>query len=204
MSVTALVMAGGKATRMKMNNEKPLVEVAGRPLIEHVLNALRGVGKIDEIIVAVTRYTPKTATAARGYSVRVLVTPGRDWCSDVQYAVRQLQLGTVLTIAADLPLITCEVIEEIIHHYERCRKPALTVAVPLETCERLGLSVGYSFVCRGRRVVPTGIDVIDGKRIDDGMLEESVLVVDDTRVAVNVNSPNDIQVAESILQSSRV
>lgn len=198
MGVTALVMAGGKGTRMKTEEEKPLLKVGGKPLIEHILNALRGAKKVNEIIVAVSHHAPKTAAVAKRFSVRVLRTPGKDWCSDVQYTIRKLQLGVVLTIAADLPLITSKVIEEVIEHYERCCKPALTVAVPLETCKRLGLSVDYLFEFQGKSVVPTGMDVIDGKRIDEGMLEEEILVVDDVRIAVNVNTLEDLKIAESI------
>jgi len=191
MGVAALVMAGGKGTRMKTKEEKPLLKVGGKPLIEHVLNALRGVEKVNEIIVAVSHHTPKTATVAKRFSVKVLRTPGKDWCSDVQYAIRKLQLGAVLTIAADLPLITSKVIEEVIEHYEQSGKPALTVAVPLETCKRLGLSTDYLFEFQGKSVVPTGID--------EGMLEEEILVVDDVRIAVNVNTLEDLKIANLIL-----
>jgi adenosylcobinamide-phosphate guanylyltransferase len=37
--VTALVMAGGKGTRMKLAEEKPLINVCGKPVIEYVLTA---------------------------------------------------------------------------------------------------------------------------------------------------------------------
>ena len=202
MGVAALVMAGGLGTRMRIEEEKPLLKVGGKPMIEHVLIALKGTKKVDEIIVAVSEHTPKTATVARKFSVKVLRTPGKDWCSDVQYAIRKSQLGTVLTVASDLPLIAGEVIEEVIEHYERCRKPALTVAVPLETCKRLGLSTDYVFEVKGKSVVPTGIDVIDGKRIGEGMLEEEVLIIDDERIAVNVNTFEDLKIAEFMLQQS--
>jgi adenosylcobinamide-phosphate guanylyltransferase len=85
-------------------------------------------------------------------------------------------------------------------HYERCSKPALTVAVPLETCKRLGLSADYIFEVKGKSVVPTGMDVIDGKRIGEGMLEEEVLIIDDKRIAVNVNTFKDLKIAELMLQ----
>jgi len=202
MGVTALVMAGGKGTRIKTEEEKPLLKVNGKPLIEYVLNALKGARRVNEIIVAVSPHTPKTAIIAKRFSVRVLKTPGKDWCLDVQYAVRELQLDAVLTIAADLPLITSELIEDLLECYERCGKPALTVAVPLETCKRLGLSADYIFKVKGKSVVPTGIDVINGKRIGEGMLEEEFLIIDDKRIAVNVNTFRDLKIAEFMLQQS--
>jgi len=202
MGVTALVMAGGKGTRMKTKEEKPLLRVGGKPLIEHVIDALKNAKKIDEIIVTVSKHTPKTAAIAKRFSVKVLRTPGKDWCSDVQYAIKKLQLNTVLTIAADLPLITSEVIDEVIERYERCGKPALTVAVPLEICKRLGLDADYAFKVECMDLVPVGINVVDGKRIDEGTLEEGIFVIQREEIALNVNKLADLKVAEHLLGSA--
>jgi len=200
MGVTALVMAGGKGTRMNTREEKPLLKVGGKPMIEHVLNALKGAKKVEEIIMAVSKRTPKTATMAKKLSVKVLKTPGKEFVSDVQYAIKKLKLDTVLTISADLPLITSEFIDDVIEYYEHCGKPALTVAVPTETRERLGLNADYGFEVKGKSVVPAGINVIDGKRTDEKQLEEEILVIDDEKVAVNVNTPEDLKIAELMLQ----
>jgi len=40
--------------------------------------------------------------------------------------------------------------------------------------------------------------VIDGRRIDQGELEEEIYVIDGEEVAVNVNTPNDLEVAERL------
>ena len=61
MGVTALVMAGGKGTRMHLAEEKPLIKICGKPVIEYVIAALENAKKIDSIVVAVTGCTPKTA-----------------------------------------------------------------------------------------------------------------------------------------------
>ena len=50
-----------------------------------------------------------------------------------------------MTISADLPLVTSEMIDLIVERYARCNKPALTIAVPLETKKRLGLG-GNTFL----------------------------------------------------------
>jgi len=201
MGVTALVMAGGKGTRMKTREEKPLLKVGGKPMIEHVLNALKGTKKLEAIIVAVSEHTPKTATVAKKFLVKVLETPGKDFVSDMQYAVKKLKLDMVLTISADLPFVTSEFIDEVIERYEHCGKPGLTVTVPAETRERLGIESDYVFEVEGKRLIPAGINLIDGRRIQEKELEEEILVVDDERVAMNVNSPKDLRVAELMLQS---
>lgn len=45
MGVTALVMAGGRGTRMRLAEEKPLVKVRGKPVIEYVIAALKNAKK---------------------------------------------------------------------------------------------------------------------------------------------------------------
>jgi len=199
MSVTALVMAGGKGTRMALHGEKPLLNIGSKPMIEHVLKALEDAEKVDEIAVAVSKHTPKTAKYMEKFPVKVLETPGKDYVSDVGYAVRRLKLETVLTISADLPLVTGEIIDRIMEEYRRCNKPALTVVVPLETKKRLGLEGEYTIETRNKSLVPAGINVIDGRRIDEKELEEEMLVIDDEKVAVNVNTHKELMIAEHLL-----
>jgi adenosylcobinamide-phosphate guanylyltransferase len=198
MGVTALVMAGGKGTRMSLSEEKPLIRVGGKPVIEHVLAALKNAKKVNSIVVAVSAYTPKTAKLMLQFQVSVIKTPGKEYVSDMRYAVKNLNLRTVLAIGADLPLITGEVVDAIVGCYERCGKPALSVVVPMETKEKLGLGGEYAFKVGNMRVVPAGINVIDGRRIDEKELDEEICLLDRKEVAVNINTVQELSIAESL------
>lgn len=200
MAVTALVMAGGKGSRMALLKEKPLILVGGKPVIEHVLNALKNAKKVDSVVVAISDYTPETAKLISKFQVSVIKTPGKEFVSDMGYAVRALQLQTVLAIGADFPLITAAVIDDIVTYYEQCGKPALSVAVSMATKEKLGLSGKYVFEFNGKLVVPAGINVIDGRRIDEEELEEATCVLDRKEVAVNINTVRELRIAEELLQ----
>jgi adenosylcobinamide-phosphate guanylyltransferase len=191
-------MAGGKGGRMALSEEKPLLRVGGRAVIEHVFAALKNADKVDSVVVAVSDYTPKTAKLMAKFQVAVIKTPGEEYVSDLGYAVRKLALQVVLAVAADLPLITGEVIDYIVERYEQCGKPALTVVVPIETKQRLGLGAEYAFEVENRLVVPAGINVIDGRRIDERELDEEICVVDRTEVAVNVNTIQELRIAENL------
>jgi adenosylcobinamide-phosphate guanylyltransferase len=181
---------------MAISEEKPLLRVGGKPVVERVLSALKAAENVRSVVVAVSDYTPRTTAHLADFPVKVLKTPGKEFVSDMGFAVKALGLETVLAIAADLPLITGEVVDDIVEHYFRCGKPALAVAVPMETRERLGLGVSYAFELKGRRVVPAGINVNDGKRIDDAQLEQEVYVVDRVEVAVNINTVEELKIAE--------
>jgi adenosylcobinamide-phosphate guanylyltransferase len=199
--VTALVMAGGKGTRMKLAVEKPLISVCGKPSIEYVLAALKDAQRIDEVIVATTSVTPKTTALMQQLGVKVIQTPGQDYVSDMGYTVQTLKLGVFLAIAADLPLVKPEMIDEIVERYEKSGKPALTVAVPIEAKTRLGMGVEYSFKTDdGREVVPVGVNVIDGsKRYGDEWLDQDIFVLDYKELAVNINTVAELQLAEQLL-----
>jgi adenosylcobinamide-phosphate guanylyltransferase len=203
MRVTAVVMAGGKGKRMEASEEKPLLRVGGKPVVEHVLKSLLAAKKVDKIVVAVSENTPKTAAFVKKFPVTVLVTPGKGYIEDMQFAVKQLGLETVLAVVSDLPLITSGVVDDVLSRYEACGKPALTVAVPVETKAKFGVGVEYAFDANGRQVVPTGINVIDGRLIDGGWMEQEVYVLDREEVAVNVNTPKELQLAQILCKNVR-
>ncbi len=198
--VVALVMAGGKGTRMKITQEKPLIKVCGKPAIEYVLAALRKAKKIDRIIIATTSSTPKTTQLMKQLGFQVIETPGKDYVSDMGYTVQALKLGVFLAIAADLPLMRGEMIDAVVERYERCGKPALTVAVPLETKAKLGMCIEYSFKMDDKDVVPVGINVIDGhKRYGDEWLDQDIFLLNHEELAVNINTVQELQLAERML-----
>jgi adenosylcobinamide-phosphate guanylyltransferase len=200
MGVVALVMAGGRGTRMKLAEEKPLISVCGKPVIEYVLAALKNAKKIDKIIVATSTSTPKTTALMKQQGVNVIETPGKDYVSDMGYTVQTLKLGVFLAIAADLPLVKPEMIDAIVERYERCGKPALTVAVPMAIKTRLGMCIDYSFKEGEQDVVPVGINVIDGsKRYGDEWLDQDIYVLNHEELAVNINTVQELQLAEKLL-----
>lgn len=203
--VTALIMAGGKGTRMKLAEEKPLIHVCGKPVIEYVLTTLKRAEKIDEIIVATSAATPKTTALMKKLKIKVVETPGKDYVSDMGYMVQTLKLGVFLAIAADLPLVKPEMIDAIVERYVHCGKPALTVAVPLEAKNTLGMCIEYSFKTdENLEVVPVGINVINGsKRYGDEWLDQDIFVLNHKELAVNINTVQELQLAEQIMDNQR-
>jgi adenosylcobinamide-phosphate guanylyltransferase len=196
-------MAGGKGTRMKIKEEKPLIQICGKPVIQYVLTALRDAKKIDRIIVATSNCTPKTTQLMKSFGVEVVETPGKDYVSDMGFAVKTLKLGVFLAVAADLPLVKGEMIDAVVERYECCGKPALTVAVPMETKTKLGMCIDYSFKLNDKDVVPVGINVINGsKRYGDEWLDQDIFLLNYSELAVNINTSEELQLAECMLSQS--
>ena len=202
--MTALVMAGGRGTRIKSHVEKPLLKIGGKPLIKHVIDALKVADEVDRIVVTISKHTPQTAKKARELSVEAILTSGKGYILDVREAVRNLNLSYVLTVAADLPLITGEVLDKVINHYKGCGKSVLAVMVPAERFEKLGLSMDLVLDVGGRRLVPAGVNVLDGNKVDKEKFEKELdqeLLVIDSEKFVNINTPQDLMITEQLLSS---
>ncbi len=202
MGITALIMAGGKGTRMKNQGEKPLIKIGNKSFIEHIIDALKNAKKVDRIIVAVSEHTPQTAKRANDLSIEVAMTSGKDYILDLREAIKKLKLGCVITVSADLPLLEGKIIDKIIEHYEICGKPVMAVMVPAERFESLGLSIDLILEEKGKRLVPAGVNILDGDKIEkegfEKELDQEILVIDSEEF-ININTPKDLMIAEQLL-----
>ena len=195
MSLTALVMAGGKATRMGVGVEKPMLQVDGKSMLQRVIVAMKEVRTIDRIVVASSSNTPNTTIEARKLGVETLDTPGDGFEEDMRFAIRKLGLEDVLVVSADLPLITPDIVREAVGRYRSSGKPALAVMVKVEDYERLGAKPQHIFEVDRQRLTAVGINLLDGRRIDEKELDQEVLLVDSQDVILNVNNTGELELA---------
>lgn len=194
----ALVMAGGKGSRLRMG-EKPLVKLFGRPLIDYVVGAVLD-SSADRIFVAVTEDVPLTRKWALEREFGVVDTKGRGFVADMVEAVEKAVVKEpILIIMADLPLITPDLIEEIMETYEERPEPALSTHTPLNLHSRLGRRPDSLFNYHGQLIVPSGINILDGADIREEQ-EDYHLIMERIELAVNVNVVEDLKLCESIIQ----
>ena len=195
--VVAVIMAGGKGTRLRSNQEKPLLKVRGQPLIERVVNALLSSKKVETILVATSVHSPQTAQWAKNKKLTNIDTPGRGYVEDMAFILSRPELldKTILTVAADLPLLTGEVVDEVIHHYHGCKKSALSVMVPVEIFYKHCLQPSMVW----ENLVPSGLNILRGKNTEQ---DEELLVLGKLEVALNINTPEDIISLERLWMNS--
>ncbi|ADZ08616.1 acylneuraminate cytidylyltransferase [Methanobacterium lacus] len=195
--VKAIVMAGGKGTRMEGDSEKPLKEVFKKPLILHVLKALKGSKNIKDIIIATSANTPETAKVVGNWGFKVVETPGNGYVEDLQYVIQKCYSDddeTILTTTSDLPLINADIIDEVIAAYNNSPKPAMCVAVPEDIFQEYGLKPSIVL----DDVVPSGLNIL---RSNNKQQDEEVLKLRKIELAVNINSCEDIVVLEEVLSN---
>ncbi len=187
---TAIVLCGGRGTRLGADTEKPLVEVCGRPMIDRVCAALAA-SEIDRIVAAVSPHAPKTEKYLRSGQlsgdVELIETPGNGYVEDLGVVLDRVETP-VVTVAADLPLLTGSIVDSVLDSIES--EQSTTVCVPVATKRSLGVSVDTSFTPEDydRPLAPCGLNVV----AESG---EEFVVRRNRALAVNVNRPCDLQIA---------
>ena len=175
-------MCGGAGTRLD-RGEKPLFEVGGEPMVERVLDALEA-SRVDTTYAVTSPKTPGTADRLRG-RIPVVETDGEGYVADLTDALERVD-PPVLTVVADLPLLSDETIDRAIDAHGG---GALTVCVPAVLKRRLGVSIDTTRAHGGRDLAPTGLNIVGEREA------ETIRVSYDARLAVNVNRPEDAAVA---------
>ena len=80
----AVIMAGGEGTRLRSNAPKPMLPVANRPMMEHIVGLLRKHG-FDEIVVTV---------AFLAQAIQTYFDDGSEFGVKMTYATENTPLGT--------------------------------------------------------------------------------------------------------------
>ncbi|WP_297828406.1 NTP transferase domain-containing protein [uncultured Methanobrevibacter sp.] len=195
--IYAILMAGGMGTRLKVPVEKPLFKLHDKPLIKYVIDNLNASKLIDEIVIAVSPNTVETTRYLESLNdeFRILDTSGKDYLTDLSFILDYFEKisseDTLLFINADLPFISTETIDYVLEYYSNSTKDALSILVPVEIFEDLGLNYSYEF--NGN--VPSGLNVLRSVNI---VQDEDQLVIPKVELALNINTIPDSEIAEKL------
>jgi bifunctional UDP-N-acetylglucosamine pyrophosphorylase/glucosamine-1-phosphate N-acetyltransferase len=134
MSLTAIVLAAGKSTRMKSKRPKALQEVCGQPMLEYILRACYGAGCTR--VLMVVGYGKDEIVAHFGGDQRI------QWIEQTEqlgtgHAAKMCEKelkkhsGDVFVLAGDGPLIRAEVLRTLhqVHKDERANASMATAVL---------------------------------------------------------------------------
>ena len=203
MKIPALVMAGGKGKRMGLQTEKPLLPFLGKPLIDWVAQAITDAQNVSDFFIITSMNTPQTEKHCISQGWKVLRTDARGYHDDLKQAVRGAHLqGPILTVPADSPAVTGSFLDMIIQRFEASGKDFFAVFVPISTREKFGLSIDSTDEYQGNWYAVSGINIVDAARIQgEGKIETSALITEAVEALLNVNTLNDLEIAERALKS---
>jgi len=140
----AVVLAAGKGTRMKSDLAKVLFRLAGRPLIRHVLDAVRDAGLVRTVVVVGHQAASVREAAGTGPEF-VVQEPQLGTGHAVLCAMPALRdfTGAVVVLAGDVPLIRSRTLRRLAdrHRETGALVTVLTALVPDPT--------GYGRIVRG-------------------------------------------------------
>ena len=190
---TALIMAGGKGTRMDLDCEKPMIEVDSKPMIQHVIEALLNSKYIDKILVTISPNTIKTKEFIKNFSVTPVDTSGVGYIEDLSYILTNRDYveedEVVMTIVSDLPFVTGGQIDDVLEHYYERKKPAMCVSVPEELFKKY--KIAPTLVYDG--LVPSGVNLV---LANDKEQDQTIYITDNIELAFNINTINDLNLSE--------
>ena len=195
--IYAILMAGGMGTRLEVPEEKPLFKLHDKPLIKYVIDNLKASKLIEKIVIAVSPNTQETTQYLESLNEDfvILDTSGEDYLKDLSYILEYFEKksknDTLLFINADLPFISAETIDYVLNYYFESDKDALSVNVPVEIFDDLGLKYSYEF--NGN--VPSGLNVLRSENI---VQDETQLVLKKVELALNINTLFDSEIAEKL------
>lgn len=128
----AVVLAAGKGTRMKSRKHKVLHPVCGKPIIDHIIDALESIGTAETVVVV-----GHDADSVRAHlGNRVKFAPQEEQLGTA-HAVMQAESflsdkeGTTLVLNGDHPLFTVETLSDLVQAHRESGSAAMILTANL-------------------------------------------------------------------------
>lgn len=173
----AIIMAGGRARRLNLDMEKPLIKINGRTILERTVNILKEAG-INDIFVAVTNATPKTKEKAKELELEVVQTSGKGYVKDIQYLI--IKFKEFLVVSADLPFLNSKLIRDVLNKYGEIQQP-VSVVVPKKDYENMGFTPTVVI----NNLVPIGVNIV--------AKGEDYLYITRGKETININTKKELE-----------
>lgn len=185
-----LVMAGGRGTRMNLPGEKLLLEYK-KPIILHVLDALRDSQCFSKVIAATSKHSPLTNELLLYEGIDTIQTNGEGYVYDLKSALSKLD-EQVFVVSGDLPLLDAKTVKELV---SRHKKDAVwhSFVLTKKFLDLLNIKLGFAVNFDGKECCYSGISIVDPQRISGDEIQETLSIFDDKKIAVNINTKEDYE-----------
>jgi adenosylcobinamide-phosphate guanylyltransferase len=191
-------MCGGRASRMQqVDMEKPLLKVDGVEMVERVISALASSDRFDRIVAAVSPNTPGTNKFLKSKAIETIETAGEGYSQDLSYLLSILKPQKVVAVPGDIPLLNSKIVNEIISAIDERQKQEPAISIILEKGFVEGIGVKPSIVLN--QYCHSGITIFNTMVVGAEPVEEHYLVMNRKEIALNVNTKEELELAEKLL-----
>ena len=184
-----LVMAGGKGTRMNLDDEKLLLKHK-KPVILQVIDSLNNSNCFSKVIVLTSPNSPKTKKLLQENDIEIFDTVGKNYVEDLNSILKIIN-DDVLVTSGDLPLLDKEIIQTIVNYYLP-QNTWTSILVTENFLNSIGLKSEYDVNFANQKCHYTGISLVNSKKISSiENLNENYIIIDDKKIAFNLNTKQD-------------
>jgi molybdenum cofactor guanylyltransferase len=195
--ITAVILAGGRARRMQ-GEDKGLLELLGRPLLDYVITGLRP--QVGRILINANR----NLTRYRGFGYPVIKDIMNDYCGPLAGMATAMQAaGTplLLTVPCDSPFLPAQLAETLYS--------ALTAAGAGISVAHDGKRLQQVYALLRCDLLPDLLEYLNngGRKVDTWYARQRMVLADFSTAPdafLNLNTPGDMQAIEARLAAIRV
>lgn len=165
-SFATAILAAGKGTRLKSKRAKVLHSIAGKPLLQHVLDAVLNVTSPDHVFVVTGHQADEVERTISSTGVHFVLQRQQLGTGHAVQCLRQSVrgLGDLLVLSGDVPLIRPETIEHL-RSFHQGQKAAMTILTA-----RPENPFGYGRVVRVSPTNPEVAAIVEQNALADDQL----------------------------------
>ena len=185
----ALLMAGGRGTRMNIHGEKLLLQYK-KPIVLHVVDSLRNSNCFSKILAITSPNSPKTKKLLQDNDVEIFDTPGISYVEDLNSVLQTIN-DMVLVTSGDLPLLDKEIIQKIVNQHDS-QNIWTSILVTNKFSRSLGIESDCTINFDNQTCHYTGISLVNSEKITRlENLKENHIIINDKKIAFNLNTKQD-------------
>jgi adenosylcobinamide-phosphate guanylyltransferase len=180
--------------------EKPLLKVEGITMVERVISALAGSDRFDRIVAAVSPNTHKTNEFLKSKGIETIETAGEGYSQDLSRLLSKLRPQKVMAVPGDIPLLNSQTVNEILNNIinddRQEQEPATSIILEKGFVEKIGVKPSIVLM---NQYCHSGITVFNTMAVGTEPVQERYLVMNRKEIALNVNTKEELELAEKLL-----
>lgn len=195
-ALSVAIIAGGKSSRM--GTDKALVNIANKPMLQHVIDRTAGLGQSETILIT----NQPDAHAQFGLPMFADILPEKGSLGGIYTALTYTQSLYTLVVACDMPFLNTELLRFMVSQVTA----AFDIVVPRVEGYPQGMHAIYSKTCLAPIKTQLDADQLKIIRFYDRM---QVLYLDEVDYAAydpegksfaNLNTPEELEQAQQQFQ----